>query len=257
MPPPRTDLSAFAAGLADRLPGTWTSEYQRHAQYKDQFPRTEQLWDNGHVHYIVSQYVLTHDAVLHGPAAQRLYVTDRPRYARQFVVAPLAPGGPNIKPHHLDAVEEPNGIAVPKDPARAAARVARRVLPRYERALQAVLVHVADQPDPPHRPAPPQVDHVLTLTLYSDGVLGAPYESVPVDARMTLYAHGFQYHPHQAAFLLPTAYGDSGRALRVHGVVQQLTAKGIGVNLRHSAPTTSAALPPASPQTKPSTNRTR
>ncbi|WP_406108388.1 hypothetical protein OG698_37725 [Streptomyces sp. NBC_01003] len=253
----RTDLSAFAAGLAARLPGTWTSKYQRHAQYADQFPRTDELWDTGHVDYIVSQYVLTHDAVLHGPADQRLYVTDRPRYPHQFVVAPLAPDGPHIKPHHFAAVEEPNGIAVPKDPARAAAQVTRRVLPRYEQALQAVLDNAAAQPDPPHRPGPAQVDQVLTLTLYSDGALGAPYESVPVDARMTLYAHGFQYHPHQAAFLLPTAYGDSGRARRVHSVVQQLTAKGIGVNLRHSAPTTSAALPPASPKATPSAGRTR
>ncbi|MEV4449519.1 hypothetical protein [Streptomyces mirabilis] len=74
---------------------------------------------------------------------------------------------------------------------------------------------------------------------------------------MTLYAHGFQYHPHQAAFLLPTAYGDSDLALRVHGVVQQLTAKGIGVNLRYSAPNTNAALPPTSPKIAPSTSRTR
>ncbi|MFJ3656526.1 hypothetical protein ACIPPR_24880 [Streptomyces nigra] len=166
---PRTDLSAFAAGLAARLPGTWASEYQRHAQYADQFPRTEQLWDAGHVDYIVSQYVLTHDAVLHGPADQRLYVADRPRYPHQFVVAPLAPDGPHIKPHHFDAVEEPNGIAVAKDPARAAAHVARRVLPRYEQALQEVLDNAAAQPDPPHRAGPPQVDQVLTLTLYSNG----------------------------------------------------------------------------------------
>ncbi|MEW1599412.1 hypothetical protein [Streptomyces sp. NPDC093808] len=257
MPSPRTGLSAFAATLADRLPGIWTSDYQHHAQYPDQFPRTEQLWDAGHVEYIVSQYVLTHDAVLHGPSDQRLYVTDRPRYPHQFVVAPLAPVGPHIKPHHFDAVQEPNGIAVPRDPARAAAQVVRRVLPYYERALHRVLTNAANQPEPPHRPGPPQVEQVLTLTLYSDGALGAPYESVPVDARMTLYAHGFQYHPHQAAFLLPTAYGDSGRALRVHGVVQQLTAKGIGVNLRHSAPTTSSALPPASPKTAPTASRTR
>ncbi|MGW9400772.1 hypothetical protein [Streptomyces sp. NPDC055642] len=257
MPSPRTDLSAFAASLADRLPGLWTSDYQHHAQYADQFPRTEQLWDAGHVEYIVSQYVLTHDAVLHGPSDQRLYVTDRPRYPHQFVVAPLVPADTHIKPHHFATAEEPHGIAVPRDPVRAAVRVARRVLPRYERALQQVLTNAATQPEPPHRPGPPQVEQVLTLTLYSDGALGAPYESVPVDARMTLYAHGFQYHPHQAAFLLPTVYGDNGRALRVHGVVQQLTAKGIGVNLRHSAPTTSAALPPASPKTASTTSRTR
>jgi hypothetical protein len=59
MTSPRTDLSAFATGLADRLPGIWTSDYQSHAQYADQFPRTEQLWDAGHVDYVVSQYVLT------------------------------------------------------------------------------------------------------------------------------------------------------------------------------------------------------
>lgn len=253
----RTDLAAFAAALSARLPGTWTSQYQRHSQYADQFPRTEQLWDTGHVDYVVSQYVLTHDAVLHGPADQRLYVTDRPRYPHQFVVAALAPDGARIKPHHFAGVAEPNSIAVPKDPARAAARIARRLLPRYEQALRAVLNNAEHQPQPPHRPAPPQVDQVLTLTLYSDGALGAPYESVPVDARMTLYTHGFQYHPHQAAFLLPTAYGDTGRALRVHSVVQQLTAKGIGVNLRHSAPTTSAALPPASAKAVSPLRRTR
>ncbi|MEU3161217.1 hypothetical protein ACPCAJ_31995 [Streptomyces griseoincarnatus] len=168
MPSPRTDLAAFAASLADRLPGLWTSDYQRHAQHADQFPRTEQLWDSGHVEHIT-----------------------------------------------------------------------------------------ANQPESPHRPGPPQVEQVLTLTLYSDGALGAPYGSVAADARMTLYAHGFQYHPHQAAFLLPTAYGDSGRALRVHGVVQQLTARGIGVNLRHSAPTTRSALPPASPKTVSTASRTR
>ncbi|MFE6163146.1 hypothetical protein ACFQ7F_30010 [Streptomyces sp. NPDC056486] len=257
MTSPRTDLSAFATGLAARLPGTWTSTYQRHAAYRDQFPTTNQVWDISHVGHIVSQYVLTHDAVLHGPETQRLYVTDRPLYPHQFVVAPLQPDGEGIKPHHLDGVDEPHGVAVPNDPARAAAHVTRRVLPRYQQALHEVLHNAADQPEPPHRPDPPQVDQVLTLTLYADGALGAPYESVPVDARRMLYAHGFQYHPHQAALLLPSAYGERGRALRVHSVVQQLTAKGIGVNLRHSAPTTSAALPPTSPKTTPTTSRTR
>ncbi|OIJ91631.1 hypothetical protein [Streptomyces colonosanans] len=257
MTPTRTDLSDFASGLAARLPGAWSSEYQRHARYEDQLPLAEQLWDVGHVDYIVSQYVLTHDAVLHGPDSQRLYVSDRPRHPHQFVIAPLVPDKNGIKPHHFAGVEEPNGIVVPNDPARAAAQVSRRVLPRYEQALAAVLNNAVDKPDPPHRPAPPRVAQVLTLTLYSDGALGAPYESVPPDARMALYAHGFQYHPHQAAFLLPTAYGVSDRALRVHAVVQQLTTKGIGVNLRHPAPTTSAGLPPASPKAAPSTGRTR
>ncbi|MEV4449518.1 hypothetical protein [Streptomyces mirabilis] len=67
--------------------------------------------------------------MLHGPADQGLYATDRPRYPHQFVVAPLAPDSTHIKPHHFAGVEEPNDIAVPKDPARAAARVTRGYCP--------------------------------------------------------------------------------------------------------------------------------
>ncbi|MDJ0464689.1 hypothetical protein [Streptomyces sp. H27-C3] len=249
MPTRRTDLSAFAAGLAERLPGAWTSTYQRHAEYKDQFPTTNQLWDSGHVGYVVSTYVLAHDAVLHGPENQRLYVSDRPRFPRQFVVAPLEPDDDDLKPHHFDEVEEPHGIAVANDPARAAADVIRRVLPRYEQALHVLFRYAVDQPEPPHRPAPPQVAQVLTLTMYDDGALGAPYQSVPPDARTTLYDAGFNYHPHQAAFLLSAELGESVHALRVQAVAQQLTAKGIGVNLRHCAPRTSPGLPPAPPQT--------
>ncbi|MFE7119838.1 hypothetical protein ACFU99_30910, partial [Streptomyces sp. NPDC057654] len=240
MPTPRTDLSAFAAGLAARLPGPWTSVYQRHAAYRDQFPLTEQLWDAGHVDHVVSTYVLTHDAVLHGPAGQRLYLTDRPLYPSQFVIAPLQPDGDGIRPHHFEGVEEPDGIAVPHDPARAAAHVTRRLLPRYEHALREVFRNTADQPDPPHRAAPPQAAQVLTLTYYPDGALGAPYASVPSAARAALYAHGFQYHPHQAAFLLPAAYGEDGRARRVQAVARKLAARGIGVNLRHAAPDTAS-----------------
>lgn len=193
--------------------------------------------------------------MLRGPAGQRLCVAERPRHPHQFVVAPLVPRGQHIKPHHFVGVEEPNGITVPDDPARAAAQVTRRVLPRYARALQEVLTDAAERPEPPHRPLPPRVEQVLTLTLYGDGALGAPYDSVPEDARPTLYLHGFQYHPHQRAFLLPSAYGDRKRALRVHSVVQLLTARGIGVNLRHSAPTPTPR-PPAPPHAVRETGRT-
>ncbi|OKI09410.1 hypothetical protein A6A06_01505 [Streptomyces sp. CB02923] len=263
MPTPRTDLSAFATDLAARLPGAWTSTYHRHASYKDQFPTAEQLWDLGHIDHIVSQYVLTHDAVLHGPEDQRLYVSDRPLYSRQFVVAPLEPASDGIQPHHFAGVLEPNGIAVPNEPARAAFQVTRRVLPRYEQALHRVLRNAADEPEPPHRPAPPQVSQTLTLAYYSDGALGVPYESVPAEARLALYAHGFQYHPHQAAFLLPAAYGEDGRALRVQAVAQKLAAQGIGVNLRATpqgatAPPTTTARPSVpSPAGVPVTARHR
>ncbi|CCK32042.1 hypothetical protein BN159_7663 [Streptomyces davaonensis JCM 4913] len=88
---------------------------------------------------------------------------------------------------------------------------------------------------------------MVTLTWYDDGALGAPYGSVPEQARMTLYAHGFQYHPHQAAFLLPAAYGEDGHALRIPAVARRLAEQGIGVNLHHAAPTTTAVLPPSLP----------
>ncbi|WP_244190418.1 hypothetical protein [Streptomyces caeruleatus] len=94
--------------------------------------------------------------MLHGPAGQRLFVAERPRYPHQFVVGALAPDGPRIKPHRSATVKEPNSIAVAKDPARTAARVARRVLPRYQQALQAVLDNATDEPDLPHRPAYPR-----------------------------------------------------------------------------------------------------
>jgi hypothetical protein len=248
MPPARTDLSAFAADLAARLPGTWTSESHRHVAYQDQFPTVERLWDHGHVNYLVSEYVLGHDAVLHGPDDQQLYLADRPLYPHQFVVAPLEPEGSEIKSHHFVGVEEPNGIAVPNDPVRAAAQITRRVLPQYEHARHAVRFNAQHQPEPPHRKAPPQVAQVVTLTWYDDGALGAPYGSVPLEARTTLYAHGFQYLPHQAAFILPAAYGEDGRALRIQAVARRLASQGIGVNLRHAAPTTSPGLPPTPPK---------
>ncbi|MFI1929310.1 hypothetical protein [Streptomyces sp. NPDC020330] len=255
MPSARINLDVFAADLADRLPGAWTSEHHRHLTYPDQFPVAEQIWDTGHVSYIATEFVLGHDAVLHGPDQQHLYLADRPRYPHQFVVAPLEPDDAVTKPHHFDGVDEPHGIVVPNDAARAAALIARRVLPRYRQAREAVRSNAAEQPEPPHRQAPPQVAQVVTLTWYDDGALGAPYGNVPEQARMTLYAHGFQYHPHQSAFLLPDAYGEHGRALRIQAVARRLAEQGIGVNLRHAAPTTTTVLPPSRPTAAPSHHR--
>ncbi|WP_435598670.1 hypothetical protein [Streptomyces anulatus] len=145
---PHTTLEALASGMAARLPGGWTSTYQRYALYEDQFPTTNRLWDSGHVEYIATTYVLGHGAVLCGPEGQELYVTDRPRYPHEVVVAPLEPVRAGIGPQHFDGVEEPSGIAVPTDPVRAAAAVARRLLPRYEQALLEVFQQVKDLPKP-------------------------------------------------------------------------------------------------------------
>lgn len=147
---PHTTLEALAAGMAARLPGGWTSIYQHYALYEHQFPTTNRLWDTGHVQHIASTYVLGHGAVLCGPEGQELYVTDRPRHPHEVVVAPLEPDRAGIRPHHFDDVEEPSGIAVPTDPVRAAATVARRLLPRCEQALLEVLQQVKDLPEPAH-----------------------------------------------------------------------------------------------------------
>lgn len=130
-----TDLSSFAAALATRLPGTWTSHYHQHTTYPEQFALANQVWDLGHVHWAVSEFVLGHDAELNKPHGQRLYVVERPLKPGQFLVVPLQP---SVTISCFDDVDEPNGIAVPSDPARAAAAVTRRLLPRYQHALAAV-----------------------------------------------------------------------------------------------------------------------
>ncbi|MEV5605484.1 hypothetical protein AB0L33_28985 [Streptomyces sp. NPDC052299] len=242
-------LETFASALAARLPGDWTSTYEHYTRYEDQFPTTTRLWDNGHVSDLASTYV-GHGAVLRGPEDQELYVTDRPRFPHEVVVAPLAPDWSGIKRHHFFGVEEPSGIAVPTDPVRATAAVTRRLLPRYKQARLEVLQKMKEEPDPPQRAAPARTDRVITLARYADGVIGAPYESIPPDARGTMYAHGFQYHPHQGAFLLPAAYGDRERALRIQSVAQKLAAKGIGVDVRYTPPDApTAPAPPARPAT--------
>ncbi|WP_244419114.1 hypothetical protein [Streptomyces hygroscopicus] len=250
MPHHRADLSSFAASVAARLPGTWTSEYHQHAAYRDQFPLGEEVWDNGLAYWALSEFVLRHHALLNGPAGQQLCVIDRPLHRHQFLVAPLR--DENLKPHHFDGVGEPNGIKVASDPLRAAAAVTRRLLPHYRCALLDVRRNAREQPEPPLLHAPPEADQLVTLFWYEDGVLGTPYASVPEEARIHLYAHGFQYHPHRAAFLLPTAYGVEGRALRIQAVAHQLATQGIGLNLRHAAPAANQ-VPPAPPPTAPAT----
>ncbi|MFC5218906.1 hypothetical protein [Streptomyces coerulescens] len=133
-------------------------------------------------------------------------------------------------------MDGPGGIAVRNDPVRAAAAVARRVLPRFPRALDAVHQCPRDEPERQHRPAAPEVAETLTLVWYPDGVVGAPYASVRAEARTVLYSCYFQYSPHEAAFVLPASYSTSDRALLIHAAVWLLTAQSIGVNFRHATP---------------------
>lgn len=65
--------------------------YRQHAEYSDQLPLGDEVWDNGHVDWAVGRFALGHDAQLSGPDGQRLRVVDRPPHRDQFLMVPLAP----------------------------------------------------------------------------------------------------------------------------------------------------------------------
>ncbi|MFG2996573.1 hypothetical protein [Streptomyces sp. NPDC048340] len=248
--PPRADLAAFAHGLAARLPdGTWTTTYTRHGSYPDQIPTTGAVWDAGAVSYAASNFVLGHQAVLARTDGARLLVFDRPLHRHQFMIGALEPDA------HHDAfyqVAEPNGITVCADPARAAAQVTRRLLPRYEAALRQVRHNTAHPV--PRRPAPPLITGNVSMAWYSDGAVGAV--TGIRDATGVLYGHGFQYHPYHQMFLLPASYGEREQITRVQALSQQLARIGVGVTVRPapapSVPIARPALPPAPAVSAPS-----
>ena len=249
----RTDLSAFARALAQRLPGTWTSTYHRYTD--DEFPLDHGVWDTGEPSRAVGQRLGRH-AVLDGPDGQQLYVLDRQRHPGQFLVVPPIPDG--FQPHHFRHVDEPGGIAVPGDAARAAADVVRRVLPRYQHALAAVRDNARRLPGPVRRAEPATVTRTVTFNWYRDGAFGAPYDSVPAEIRTLLYVCGFRYRLHEDAILLPALNNgvDEGVA-RIQAVARRLTEQGFGVNLRPAAPAASTPRPPLSPPTKTAPTRCR
>ncbi|MFJ9900719.1 hypothetical protein ACIQPR_46085 [Streptomyces sp. NPDC091280] len=232
MPTPHDELSAFATALADRLPGTWSSASPQVDD--DSCSLMRRVWDNGHILWAAGYTSMLH-ILLDGPDRQQLCVFKRPvGRGGEFLVTPMTPTG--FRVHQVAHVEEPNGIVVPGDPLRAAVDVARRVLPRYQAAMETVRHNARVQPEPPHRKPAPEPAQTLTLVWYPDGVVGAPYKSVPEDAREVLYICSFQYRPNEAAFALPASYSRAERALFLHAVVRLLTARDIGVNFRHAAP---------------------
>ncbi|WP_327251017.1 hypothetical protein [Streptomyces sp. NBC_01244] len=246
MPSPRRrdDLAAFAVSLATRLPGpTWTSTYTRHATYTDQIPTTNSLWDIGAIRYAASNFVLGHQAVLSRADGARLLVFDRPMLPRQFMIGALEP---DAAPDAFHKVEEPNGITVPAEPARAASQVSRRLVPRYEAALQQVRRNT--EHPVPRRPVPPLLTGRVSMAWYPDGVVGAV--SGAEGAADVLYGSGFQFHPYDRMFVLPAAYGDREQIARIHLASQRLERLGIGVVVRPlltSNPARPAALGPGVP----------
>lgn len=236
--PHRDGLAAFAEGLAARLPGTWTSTYNRHAAYHDQIATTSKVWDVGAISHATAEFVLGHQAVLARPDGARLLLFDRPRYRHQFMVGALEP---EDAPHDaFHEVAEPNGITVPADPARACAQVVRRLLPRHDTALRQVR-HNTSHPVP-RRPEPHLITGSVSMAWHPDGAVGAV--TGVRKATAVLYGAGFQYHPYHRQFLLPAAYGDREQIARIQAVSQRLARIGVGVTMR-------PARPPATPPVRP------
>ncbi|MFF4161551.1 hypothetical protein [Streptomyces sp. NPDC001678] len=242
------DLEPFAHILADELPGNWTSEYHRHAEYSDQFPVTEDVWDMNLVSGAIAKYVLGHDAVLTRDDGARLYVTGRPGHPDEYLVGAMAP--PGFDPKAFRGVREPDGIAVPDDPFRAADDIATGLLPRYDKAV-AQVQHNAAHPRQP-APAPSPAPELVVMTWFGDGMLAAKPDSP--QAAKALHDNGFVYDPREQAFVLA---GDDtvlqAQAVRAAGA--QLAAHGIGVILRHppSRPALETTAPPPAQPAKPTT----
>jgi hypothetical protein len=118
-----------------RLPGSWIAVAERFTERFQQHQATERLWDTGHLDWAVSEFVHDETALLIGPRDELLVVFDRPLRRDQFLVGAIAP--PSVD-GNLRLASAPDGIAVSRDPARAAATVSRRLLPRYHQALDNV-----------------------------------------------------------------------------------------------------------------------
>ncbi|WP_406220712.1 hypothetical protein [Streptomyces decoyicus] len=243
-PAHRTDLQSFAAALAERLPGTWTTNYAQHTSDTDQFDRSWYIWDfQGLVERVDITCVLGHDAILTGPDATRLYVIERPRYPQQFLVAALMPTG--IPQEYLAVVESPRGIAVPSDPARAANQIARRLLPRYGESVEWAR---CIQASPPFRPlVPPAVSVHVSMLWHRNGLLTA---SAPDQhAAAALYLAGFQYNYSEKAFFLDGSDCEH-QARCINEASRQLAARSITVSVRN-APAPAPSTAPPKPSTAP------
>jgi hypothetical protein len=136
--PDRTadQLRDFSGALARRLPGTWNAATKASFTYSPTYADVmDRLWDHNHVEWALLHFAQEEAALLDSPGKELLIVLPRPRRPGQYVVAALAPPGVTGTLRFRHA---PGGIAIPGDPARAAAAIERRFLPRYRQAVETV-----------------------------------------------------------------------------------------------------------------------
>ncbi|MFE4514046.1 hypothetical protein ACFRMQ_07590 [Kitasatospora sp. NPDC056783] len=132
-------MAAFTQALALRLPGEWVADVMDLPTTTARTTLHDRLWDLATADWALGEFRYTSAGVLRGPAGRELLVLPRPvPHAGQYIVAPLLPmvfGRTTDDVEHLS----PHGITVSPDPARAAAAVTGRLLPRYNRAIRNAL----------------------------------------------------------------------------------------------------------------------
>ncbi|MFD9592510.1 hypothetical protein ACWDRR_27225 [Kitasatospora sp. NPDC003701] len=97
----------------------------------------DRLWDLGTAHWALLDFVNDRVGQVNHQAGLDLVVVRRPLRSHQYLVAALVPVGHGLA-HQVQDYAVPFGVAVTDDPVRAAASVARRLLPSYQQALRAV-----------------------------------------------------------------------------------------------------------------------
>jgi hypothetical protein len=211
------DVEGFATVLTDELPGRWTVEYHQHSNRAEQLARAAAVWDLNMVADAVARHPLRHDAILTRDDGTRLYVTGRPRYGDDFLVAAIAPV--SVPPEAFRGVREPDGIAVTADPFAAADAVTTGLLPRY----QAAVIQVQDNAARLNSRPP-----VILTWVGPD--LHATTDTTAVATILT--EHGFAPSSTGQALVLS---GDdtSLQAQAVRAVGARLTTLGIHLALRH------------------------
>ncbi|MEV7888457.1 hypothetical protein ACWD3I_29680 [Streptomyces sp. NPDC002817] len=117
-------ITAFAASLAERLPGRWRPDPATRPLAED--PASHRIWDSGPMAYTAFEAADVHGTILTSLDGRQLYVMPRPYRPDQFLVLPMLPAATGHE--HVWGFPAPRGLAVRADPARAADAVRRRHL---------------------------------------------------------------------------------------------------------------------------------
>ncbi|MFJ5546700.1 hypothetical protein [Streptomyces sp. NPDC093225] len=132
-------LGEFTSGLAPRLSSAWTSRVHStpyrwsQADYRLWEREDGALWQAVYHSRQDSDHLRARAFLTH-PTGLQLYIVQRPYRPSEFLVGALLPAGI----FEYDTTPHPSAIAVPADPARAAAAIRRRLLPYYRTAAMRV-----------------------------------------------------------------------------------------------------------------------